>query len=653
MLIGVAACSLYVVACLCLGTFLVRRLLAADDPLDRPSASATLATGFLLGQGVLANLWQLVSLARAFSMPVVAVTLGFCILVGFRTTWTCLRRLTRESGPGLAAYWKEPLSWRLATCLILAACLAAGVSVLVPLSGWSDAAAFYLPIAKVMAASHRLVPLPGYEAFTTIGLQGEFHYAALMSLGSGQWAKLFVWPTSLAAAMMLLAIGSVLGLRQRGKWIALAMLCTSTAFTFLIGDGKVDLFGAAMGVAFFYWGLRIKVGSVRSSACLAGLFAGFAVVAKVSYLVSFAPGAFLLVAWRGVMMSSGRLRTRVMILARVGVAFGFWFGLSLLPHILKNALLFGEPLAPFIGSTGQFWANQVWFSSESTLKLLLTYPLALILGGYPGQFGDLSILFLAFAPLVVLMPRPASFARNGLVQLTLASVFGVVLWMISRPSVFALRYFLAPLLALIPVVACFAEHAIQKEERPRWLGAGVLLWLVIVCAGMVYLELPTAKKAAQYLSGRASECTLVAAGTSLALGSSVCEALTVVNNDAAPGDRVCLSTYYRFWLRPDLLQCIWRPSDASNPCPDGAQPEGGDWSRLFKLGFRYLVIDKVTFKSIAALYDPLTAPSWLDVTTLFNDAGYAVFRLESKDPSRRPCITCQQVAPPAWDLVKQ
>ena len=73
-----------------------------------------------------------------------------------------------------------------------------------------DAAAFYMILPKIMANSHELIPVPGYESFMSVGLQGEMHYAALMVLGSADAAQLFEWPTILAGAVIFLAIGSKL-----------------------------------------------------------------------------------------------------------------------------------------------------------------------------------------------------------------------------------------------------------------------------------------------------------------------------------------------------------------------------------------------------------------------------------------------------------
>jgi len=68
-----------------------------------------------------------------------------------------------------------------------------------------DGAAFYMVLGKIIAYSHRLVPMPGYERFTMIGLQGELHFAALMVLHSPEAAKLFSWPTISMAGIVLAA----------------------------------------------------------------------------------------------------------------------------------------------------------------------------------------------------------------------------------------------------------------------------------------------------------------------------------------------------------------------------------------------------------------------------------------------------------------
>lgn len=478
--IAIGLWAVYVIACLCLGSLLIRLLAVKSDHLENTSALAVLATAFLLGQGVLANVWLLLALPGWFSPQIVAGLLTLCVLCGVGFAWPTVVHFARQLWSRLSSLRTEPLPWRILAFLILLLLLLEGVgSLILPPRG--DAVAFYMALPKVMAASHRLVPLPGYEASSQIGLQGEMHFAALMSLGSPQAAKLFVWPTSLAIAMMLLAIGAKVGLGLRGKWIALAALFSSTAFTYLITDGKVDLFATAMGMAAFYWALQTGERKGALALRLTGLFTGLAVIAKFSYLAPLLPGILLLVVWQRAISSEERsVGASLISLAMATLSLGFWMVLPVIPHLLKNGVLFGEPLAPFLSSGGQSWLSQTWYTPEITGYIVLTYPLALVFGRYPMQYGNLSPLILAFAPLAFLLPRPRSIAGSRLVQITLAAAMGVVIWVILCPSILAPRYILSPLLMFIPLAARSAEYVTQLETKPRWLSAGILICLFIL-----------------------------------------------------------------------------------------------------------------------------------------------------------------------------
>jgi hypothetical protein len=186
------------------------------------------------------------------------------------------------------------LPFKIIGFLVLLLVLLLGFVTLLPPTGGSDAEAFYLALPKLIAATHRLLPMPGgYEHFTQIGLQGEMHFAALMSVSNYHAAKLFVWPTSLAIGLMVMGLGKLVGLGRQGNYISIAILFTSTAFTNIIWDGKVDLFATAMGLSAYYWALQRT--SVPGAVKMAGLFTGLALVAKFSFIPTLLPGVMLLV----------------------------------------------------------------------------------------------------------------------------------------------------------------------------------------------------------------------------------------------------------------------------------------------------------------------------------------------------------------------
>ena len=645
--VTIGVCLFYILACVGLGSLLLRCLHVRSQNQVMTASLAKLSTAFLLGQGGLAVVWLAIALSALFSPQVVAAVSLLSILGGAWLAWPSFCSGIRSLWSGLSGLKREPWIWKLVAFATLILILVEGVGALV-MPPIGDAEAFYMAISKVIADSHRLIPLRGYEQISQIGFQGELHYAALMSLGSPEAAKLFVWPTSLALTLMLLAIGSQVGLKQRGQWIMLAILFTSTAFIYVIPDGKVDLFGAAMGIAAFYWALRSGELHGTIALRLAGLFSGLAVVAKFSNLVALVPAVLFLIIWQRISSHQDKnARKRINSMMTAALSFCFWMLPAIIPHLFKNALLFSQPLAPFIAMPGQAWLDQTWFSPEVTRRIVMTYPLALVLGQYPMQYGNLSPLLLAFAPLAMKLPQSYLTMNSQLVRLTIAALLGVILWVIVRPSIIAPRYILATLLAFMPLAACGAGFVAETEATPRWLSIGILICLFATIGTVALPRISAvAKPFRSFVAGQAVTCSPVDAR---------CRAINIVNQYAEPGDRVYLGTWYRYWLRPDLLQCISNRDDIAAP---GLETTEAQWTYLYERGFRYLIYERgypfgTSSASMADVLNAAQAPPWLVVTPLLIQDDYVALRLESRDPSRLSLITCRQVQGPAWDVVKR
>src|SRR3989304_4548626 len=208
-------CFLYSAACVCLGALILRLLDAGRRVTVDCGALTALASAFLLGQGFLAGIWELLALAGMFSLGVVVGFLSIAAVAGASFAWSILvpavLRARQEADWLRAAPWV----WKAVAFLTLVLIAMLGMAAILPPQARGDALAFYMALPKVISAPHRLLPLPGYEGFTRVGLQGEFHFAALMSLWDSTAAKLFVWPTSLAAGLMLAALGGQVGMQRR------------------------------------------------------------------------------------------------------------------------------------------------------------------------------------------------------------------------------------------------------------------------------------------------------------------------------------------------------------------------------------------------------------------------------------------------------
>lgn len=613
---------LYGVACVGLGLIVLKWAARYGDLEKEPSAGVSILTSFFLGQGCLVVLWTLLSLGGWFSPTMIAFVLLLCgagLFAGKEDIWktfeNCIRVAKRAGG--------IPLLWRVILILISLVVLEQAASCFLPVIG--DAAAFYMVLPKILAASHRLVPLPGYEGFSAIGLFGEFHFAALMSVASADAAKFFVFVDAVATAGFVASMGKRVGLGWRGQLMCIAVLFTSTAFTLLIGDGKVDLFGASLGVAAYYWAIQADIKRGARALLLAGLFTGLAIMAKLTYLPVLLPGILLIVVWRNVIGLS-REAAVISLLKSLILPLGFllfWVFVGLTPMIVKNTLLFGAPFAPFYGVEGSVLSLSAdWFSPEATRWIVFTYPFALTFGTYPWQYGNISPLALAFGPLMLRLPRPASLMTSKHVQVVLAALAGLAIWVILRPSVFAPRYFLAPLLILALPVAGAVEYLMQPKDRfscfSAILGGGLILVLLVSLKQFGAIH----PLAGPYLLGKVLECDYV---------GQPCKGANVINSDANPDDRVFLLNYYTYYLRPDILQHMGTLRDIKEKNLSVSQT----WEKLYSLGFRYIFVDGSSFAVWdGRLSDVSQRPSSLSVETIFHEGTYRVYRISSKDTAR-------------------
>jgi len=632
----------YSFACLFVGGSALRILSRENTEILSISAGTELATAYLLGQGILANIWLLIALYGDFSSIIVGIIVSLLTIGGIAQNYKLIFHFIQQLTNIYNESKSEPASWKLIIVLTLLICMAWGASL--GRSPIGDGSAFYLPIAKLIAVTHQLAPLPGFEELATLGLQGEMHFAALMSLGSPGAAQLFSWPTILAGAILLLALAKNVGLKRHGQWLVLAMLFTSSAVVELSGSGKIDLFAAALGLAAYYWAIRIREVNRSSIFWLVGLFTGLAVIAKISYVVTFVPSIGIIIIWSYYSWSrqTGVQIFNVEKLLQCILIFVSGLLIAIIPHLVKNYILFQNPLAPF-GTTGGL-QDQTWYGPETTRRILFTIPFALTYGDYWAQLGNLTPLVLAFFPLALFLPKPSRVMNSPLFIVTISAIIGVMTWFIVRPSVLAPRYFMACLLLLIIPAARAAEFITSHPARPKILRRTVvaITILAVITTGWYYLgRVFFPKQTYEYLSGQLSEC---------GKAPEYCGMLTIINNSAEPGARLFTKTFARYWLRPDLIQCT-ATTDEINAYK-GLDTAEQRWSFIYGRGFRYIPILYFTDPLQNIISKDLEhIPNWLNVTRIeVEDGKNVLLELHSIVSSHKPVVGCKQILPPAWGL---
>ena len=642
ILISIALLLVYCFSALSLGALLLRVVAGRRGLGEGHTPAARAGTAFLLGSGVLANVWLLISLIPGgwFTPLAVGGVVAACLIGGVRSGGRELVGFIGQFGAAVRRLLRgKSWAWKIIGLGTLVLVLLYGLTSALPPKG--DAAAFYMALPKLTAHLHRLIPLPTYETFTQIGLHGEMHFAALMALGSDQAATMFVFATCLAMVVMLLETARRAGLGAKGRWVVLVMVFTSTAVTRVIPGGKVDLFGSAMALAALYWVL--EAGGLRRKLplALAGVFAGLAVVGKLSLAVTVVPMVGALALWRVGFAPRGDRRGvlgGMVLCCLLLVGFG---ALAVLPSVLKNGLLFGEPLAPFVTKAQSFLQQaDLWRGAEATRHLLSIYPMALFLGQFQGMYGVMSVLIPAFFPLLLLRGR-VSWVRSTLVQLTAVSVAGVALWAVFQPGVFALRYFLPPLLLLTLPAARGAEYAFAAG-RSRSLRIGVLICLVMAMAATFNRPKGHVGDAMKYVLGRATQADV---------GDFPARMGETVNSHATAGQRVFLGTPFCYFLRADLLASAGGQDDFA--ALRALKTDEQRWEYLYREGFRYVMVSpqggsispdgaNCVIHRGGATLDSTRLPAWLEITPIFREGPkhhsspilYAVYVLKRKSEEK-------------------
>ena len=646
LIFDAAAILVYSLACLGAGSIGFHFLSPPEKSSSIPSGMAVFAIFFLLGQGILANLWLLVALPGWFNPYVIVGVLALCLLGGAFYALPFLpglgRSLQNEGAHWLAAAWYLKLIIILALLLCLSGLTRLGH----PLMG--DATATYLTLPKVLAASHHFRPLVGpYEDFTVrIGLQGEMHFAALMSLGLHDEARIFDWVTLLVAAVMLVSVCAQAGLGRKGRWLAFTMFYTSTAILYLVCSGKVDLFALAMGLAAVYWAIRDKDWGLR----LTGLFTGLAILSKLSYGISFLPVVVSLVLCQ-IFFGEDESEepevpwsTKLLLGVKSIARLSFWTILPLLPHLIKVFIWLGNPLQQ--AELTFVRQDRVRFPTPFVRRIVATFPLSLTFGNFPGQHGNLSAMVLAFLPSVLLLPKPSSlksFLQSRLTQITLTALLGLIAWVIVRPSGFQLRYFLVTIVLFIPLAARGGEYILNLKKKNILLKSLVVfcsLLTIYSVSSTMFVTVYHPLKTFNYLTGQMPQWKR---------DGQYYQAYNVLNQSAPKGSRILFLAFHAYWLRPDLLQCLSDQQEVR--AWDSDQSPEKRWSFVYKKGFDYLIIDKVLRKYSLRYLTQL--PKWVRLTKVYDQSLVVIYKLGAVNPPVKPSFTCRQPDPPAWQVEKR
>ncbi len=442
-------------------------------------AGAALDAG--LGLGALALAVLGLGLAGLLRLPLVLVLLLALALVA-RRAWAPLWRAFRE-GAWLPRPWGRLEGWL---------ALYAGISL---------ATTFILALAPDIAWDSHLYHLAGPRLYVAMGAVGhpadipplgfpqltEMLYTLTLLLGSDRAAPLLHTTFGLLAIALTAAIARDLAGR-RAAWFAGAILLSTPALLSLMARSYVEVAQLAYATAALFALLRWREARLageteRDWLITLGLLLGLAGGVKYTAVsLAMAAGASLL--WTG--RRDGARAAARRLLAVAGPAL-----LLVLPWLLKNLALTGNPTYPFFSANGLHWdAWRAWFFDRPGTGLwptdwgrLLLAPLEASLIGAEGSASyDATIgpFVLLMAPLLALVWRAlptATRAASGHVALFFAVQYGLWLAGMTRSALALQSRFLLPAFGASAALGGVALAALPALRRPRlavdWLARTV------------------------------------------------------------------------------------------------------------------------------------------------------------------------------------
>ncbi len=364
--------------------------------------------------------------------------------------------------------------WQLSLAALLALYVAIGViATSAPISS-PDAMLYHAADPALFEQSHRIFEIPwnssSYEPFSV---------EMLVLDGSLLWNSV---QGALAAFLLgLLALAAVIGATARLAGRSAALLAGAIFFAqpFMAWE-STSVFvepGLAAAIALASWNLlRFVRDSEQSALVLAGVFTGGAAGMKYLGLIA---ALSLIVA--GAMLTWRRL-TRRQVLSFAAPAV-----LIALPWYVKNTLLTRNPFYPHLfgglnpSAAAELERTMRDFGPGRSLLDLVLLPVRLLADGEAFDGGDfVSPLFLAFAPLVLLLPRPRR--PPGAVWV------GVLVYGLAWFATTQQARFLLPLMPALAVLAALGVLALA--------GRGSVGRLVAVGATTVVLASGLAASAA-------------------------------------------------------------------------------------------------------------------------------------------------------------
>lgn len=603
-------------------------------------------TAFVIGEIIFSIFFLSIISISSLNPSTTITTLGLSIVVSYTSLRDYFRRDYRHTHAEKLDPSQKIFLW-LAIGVMLLSLLFTSARL-----GY-DAVSDYFSQAKLMADSREASSFFPENYMIVSSLHPDILFTALMQVFGDQSARMLSWINGLAIILIGYAIAEENGISLNARLYFLALMLSSTAFTDLLGDGKVELICTTPIVAAVYWLPASLKTPAKSIFLLIGSLAGFAIVSRL-YNIFLVP--LFIAAFYTHLLIRKYITERPVNLNLIwttGLKFVrpiLWMFPTLLMmgafHLWLNWLWLDSPFAPLDFAKKLESSNWEWQFDPGMLNTLRAlYPFTVTFFNSPQSLGNISPLFIGFLPFVLIKDvRIKMRFSEDLNNLLIPSILTLLLWVMFFYTIVEVRYAMFIWTLLFLPSGHLIEHSLQLSSRFISSTSRLLLIMLLLFTSLRIV-----------LIALSTYSPIDTKGQAHCFDIDFCTFFEPINQMAAPGDRVFALNAYRYYLRKDLFACSSRANEYSNLQKLAEKNSPDFWVELYRQGYRFVAFEKnfsVFHSRFGTIPDPKGAPSWLKITVISSLRENLSYHIEAESPPFQPKIYCaKSTDQDVWHLV--
>ncbi len=588
-----------------------------------PQWLGSIITAFLLGEIVFSFILLTISILGKLSPIVTIIVLLAGGSLGIRSFKTLL--MARQTDEKATTTAKATLQEK--TIFWLSIAILTSTLFLTAARISYDSTAFYFSDAKIASMTNQLLYFPN-DSFVVSSFHITVLYTALIQIAGDQAARFLSWINGLFIILLSLTLAEEMGLSRKGKLTALVLLLTSTAFTDLFGDGKIELATTLPAIASIYWLTKTEKEISSHGYLLSGVFAGFSIIARPYNAVLL--GGFIALLF----FTS---KTSILSRAKHYLALSAPILILLALHSMANWLILGDFLAPLHNTnkvTPEIWQ---WsgFDPKNIWLARIFFPLTATFLNIPQSMGNISPLILMFIPMFFSAKLWKQITLTKV--LTKASLIAFVIlttWVMIYFTIFEIRYVI---FLWIIIYMASAEMINAVLQNSGTIGQKIILGIInlllfYMVARNIFISIDAY---APIDKNNAPQCN----------DSMFCTYLWPLNQSANTGERVLGLSAFRYYLRPDLLACSSKADEYL--IIHGALERSNEdfWSEVYKQGYTYIAYEEnysLRHLNIDLHRALASTPDWvlLEKRSETFEGYFSTYKIIYKDPPYRINMEC-------------